>query len=137
VQRDWIRRQRIGTPVDDPARFVKGGNASTPISESLSVVRDARGTHVVSPVGYILSTNDTRWRAGAVAVTLEQPPAEHRILLHADLRATAYYCPASGTLLAVDFHRRDEAPVEDLVLDLASVAALAEKAADQRQGRSG
>jgi N-methylhydantoinase B len=137
VQRDWIRRQRIGAPVDDPLRFVKGGNASTPISESLSVVRDARGTHVVSPVGYILSTNDTRWRAGAVAVTLEQPPAEHRILLHADLRATAYYCPASGTLLAVDFHRRDEAPVEDLVLDLASVAALAEKAADQRQGRSG
>jgi hypothetical protein len=36
-----------------------------------------------------------------------------------------HYCPASGALLAVDFHRKDEQPVDDLLLDLATVPVLA------------
>jgi hypothetical protein len=37
---------------------------------------------------------------------------------------TAFYCPASGALLAVDVHRKSDVPGDDLMLDLDSVAAL-------------
>jgi hypothetical protein len=33
--------------------------------------------------------------------------------------------PASGAQLAVDFHRKDEKPVDDLLLDLGSMAPIA------------
>jgi hypothetical protein len=31
---------------------------------------------------------------------------------------TAWYCPRSGTQLAVDVHRRDEEPLDDLDLEV-------------------
>ena len=115
--RKEMRRERVGKFVTDPARFCRSPPLGV-IGESLCIARDERGIHVVSAAGYILSTGDTRWRRGAVAVTVDQPPSAHRILLHAELSATTYYCPASGTLLAVDFHERGSRPVDDVVLDL-------------------
>jgi N-methylhydantoinase B len=123
-QRETIRKGRVGNFDTDPARRC----ASQPIgslSENLLVARDERGTHVVSRAGYILSTGSTNWRKGAKSVTFDKLPERYRIDLHADLRCTVHYCPASGTLLAVDFHRRDEPPADDLVLDLATLPGLA------------
>lgn len=117
--RQDIRLQRVGAFVTDPERFCRANHLGA-IGESLFIARDGRGTHVVSKAGFILATGSTRWRAGAVAVTADQPPPTHKILLHEELAVTTYYCPASGTLLAVDFHRRDAAPADDVVIDLAA-----------------
>jgi len=38
--------------------------------------------------------------------------------LHDKLAMTAFYCPVSGTLLAIDFHEKGTMPVDDVVLDL-------------------
>jgi hypothetical protein len=73
-------------------------------------------------------TGSTRWRQGAKAVTVERLPPAYRIALHRDLACTAWYCPASGALLALDFHRRDEKPSDDLDLDLASVERIMREA---------
>ena len=115
------KRARIGKPVEDPARFTRAAPFAA-LSDNLLLVRDERGIHVATPAGCILATGDTRWRRGAVSVTVDQPPPEYRIVLHRDLQMTAQYCPASGTLLAIDVHRRDEGPLDDLVLDLAALA---------------
>jgi hypothetical protein len=37
---------------------------------------------------------------------------------------TGQYCPRTGRLLAVDVHRRDEEPADDIVLDLDSIDGL-------------
>jgi N-methylhydantoinase B len=116
-QRANIRKRRIGA-TDAASRKRVNGPQVASLSDGLFLVKADSATHVVSAAGYVLSTNSTRWRAGAKAVTFEQLPPEHRITLHRDLRCTAYYCPASGALLAVDLHRADEAPPDDLVLDL-------------------
>jgi hypothetical protein len=50
-------------------------------------------------------------------VTVDQPSAEHGILLHERLAATTYYCPASGTLLTVDIHERGARPVDDVLIN--------------------
>jgi N-methylhydantoinase B len=121
--RNRLRLKRVGKFARTPARFTKAAPFAA-LSESLLLARDARGTHVVTKAGYILSTNSTRWRAGAVAVTMTKLPAEYRIALHANLAMTAYYCPASGTLLTVDVHRRGTKPPDDVVLDLGSVERL-------------
>jgi N-methylhydantoinase B len=123
-QREQIRKARVGNFDMDPAKR----SAAKPIaslSEGLFVVQDERGTHVVSRAGYILSTGDTAWRKGAKSVTFDTLPAQYRIDLHADLRCTVHYCPASGAQLAVDFHRKDEPPSDDLLLDLASLPGIA------------
>jgi N-methylhydantoinase B len=123
-QRENIRKARVGNFDADPARR----SAAKPIaslSEGLLVARDERGTHVVTRAGYILSTDDTAWRKGAKSVTYARLPHHYRIDLHEDLRCTVHYCPASGAQLAVDFHRKDEKPVDDLLLDLDSIAAMA------------
>lgn len=92
-------------------------------SFDMSFERFCAGIHVVSKAGCILSTGDTRWRRGAIAHTYDQQPPEYRITLHAELALTAFYCPASGALLAIDVHRRGETTVDDLVLDLEALAA--------------
>jgi hypothetical protein len=69
---------------------------------------------VRSSAGVILSVGHTRWRAGALARRVD--PTDHGITLHADLVMTAFYCPRSGVQLAVDVHRHDEAPLDDLDL---------------------
>lgn len=122
--RQTMRRRRVGKFARSPARFT----AATPFaafSDSLFLARDRCGTHVVTKAGYILATNHTRWRQGAVAATTAKLPAEHNIALHERLAVTCYYCPASGTLLAVDVHERGTKPPDDVVLDLRSVQAIA------------
>jgi N-methylhydantoinase B len=123
-QRESIRQARVGNFDADPARRC----AARPIaalSEGLLVTQDERGTHVVTRAGYILSTGDTAWRKGARSVTCDKLPGRYRIDLHADLRCTVHYCPATGAQLAVDFHHKDEKPADDLLLDLTSIAAIA------------
>jgi N-methylhydantoinase B len=123
-QRESITRSRVGNFDADPAKRSTAKPIAS-ISDGLFVVQDERGTHVVSRSGYILSTGDTAWRKGAKSITYQKLPAHYRIDLHEDLRCTAHYCPASGTLLAVDFHRKDEMPVDDLVLDIATLQGVA------------
>jgi N-methylhydantoinase B len=119
AQRRAMRERRVGRFVDDETKFIRGEPIGS-ISESLLIARDPRGTHVVTRAGYILSTNSTRWRSGAIAATFDTPPPEYRIALHEGLSMTAYYCPASGTLLTVDVHERGAMPPDDVVLDLRS-----------------
>lgn len=123
-QREAIRKNRVGNFDTDPARK----SAAKPVaslSENLFVAQDERGTHVVSRAGYILATGNTAWRKGAKSVTFDNLPERYRIDLHADLCCTVHYCPASGAQLAVDFHRKGEAPADDLVLDLSTLPRLA------------
>jgi N-methylhydantoinase B len=122
-QREAILKSRVGNFDTDPARK----SAAKPIaslSEGLFIAQDERGMHVTSRAGYILSTDTTTWRKGAKSVTFDKLPERYRIDLHADLRCTVHYCPASGAQLAVDFHRKGEQPVDDLLLDLASLPRL-------------
>jgi N-methylhydantoinase B len=111
-----MRRRRVGTFDTTPAKFCKSQPCGA-LSESLLIACDERGMHIVTKAGYILATNSTRWRTAAVAVTSEQPPPEHGILLHAQLAVTTYYCPATGSLLSVDVHERGGRPVDDVLLD--------------------
>jgi N-methylhydantoinase B len=121
--RQKLRQQRVGKFAKSPAKFCKAEPFAA-LSDSLFIARDAQGTHVVTKAGYILATNSTRWRGGAVAKTAKKLPADYRITLHKDLAATAYYCPASGLLLAVDIHLSGSKPPDDAVLDLGSVERL-------------
>jgi N-methylhydantoinase B len=123
-QREAIRKARVGNFDTDPARR-SAAKPFASLSEGLFVAQDERGTHVVSRAGYILSTGDTHWRKGAKSVTVDKLPERYRIDLHADLRCTVHYCPASGALLAVDFHRKGDSPIDDLVLDIATLPRLA------------
>src|SRR6516164_3322129 len=123
-RRESIRMACVGNFDADPGKR----SAAKPIaslSEGLLMTQDERGTHVVTRAGYILSTGDTAWRKGARSVTYDKLPDRYCIDLHADLRCTVHYCPATGAQLAVDFHRKDEKPADDLLLDLTSIAAIA------------
>jgi N-methylhydantoinase B len=122
-ERRNMREQRAVSFATDPEKFCKAGAIGS-IGEALWVARDERGTHVVTTAGYILATGHTRWRPGAVARTYHELPPEYRITLHEGLCVTAYYCPASGTLLALDVHERAEKPPEDAVVDLMSLERL-------------
>ena len=117
-RRDAMRLERVGGSLARDAEKMFQGAPAMALSESLFLAEDRRGWHVISKAGYILCTGSTRWRKGAVAKTWTELPDEFMIRLHDDLAATTYYCPASGTLLAVDVHRRDETPLDDVVLDL-------------------
>jgi N-methylhydantoinase B len=119
-ERKKMRLNRVGTFDTDPSRITDGERLGT-LGESLFLVRDDRGIHVATSAGYILSTNSTRWRAGAKAVTVNKLPPYHRIDMHEKLSLTAYYCPASGTQLCVEIHEKDQHPVDDIVLDLSSI----------------
>jgi N-methylhydantoinase B len=120
AQRKALRQGRVGKFVNDETKCTRGKPIGS-ISESLLIVRDDKGTHIATKAGYILSTGSTRWRSGAVAATFDTLPPEYRIALHEDLSVTAYYCPATGTLLSVDVHRRGVKPPDDVVLDLRSL----------------
>jgi N-methylhydantoinase B len=120
--RKRMRLERVGgTFASAPERMFQG-SPSMALSDSLFLAQDRRGWHVITRAGYILCTGSTKWRAGAVAKTSAKLPDEFMITLHDDLAATSYYCPASGTLLAVDFHRKDEKPPDDVVLELSALA---------------
>jgi hypothetical protein len=102
---------------------MQNGNACV-ISDGLRIVSDAANWHVVSKAGYILSTNSTCWRDGAVAKTFDQLPDAYHIRLHEDLCATCWYCPASGGLLSIDFHMKDRPAPHDAVLTDEAVRIL-------------
>ena len=117
-----IRRQRL-EGANPPTSIGADTRTVGRIGECLQVVMRAGYLHVVTSGGATLSTGSTRWRAGAHKVTRERLAGAHAIELHAELAVTAYYCPASGAQIAVDVHRRDEAPLDDIVLDLGRVSA--------------
>ena len=121
--RQKVRQLRVGKFAKHPAKFCRAEPFSS-LSENLFLARDARGVHVVTTAGYILATNTTKWRQGAVDRSMTKLPAEHHVALHKDLAITAFYCPASGTLLSVDVHERGKPVSDDVVLDLASVGKL-------------
>jgi N-methylhydantoinase B len=124
--RQRMRLERVGSFDQDPAKFIKPPFLGA-ISESLFLARDEKGFHVVTKAGYLLASNDTRWRSGARAAVLDSLPAEYGIVLHNNLSITAYYCPATGTLLCVDVHERGKQPVDDVVLDLSSAEEIFKK----------
>jgi len=90
-----------------------GGLALGP---ALRLIRRDGVAEVRTTGGAVLCAGSTRWRAGAVARRVDPEP--HGITLHEDLAMTAWYCPRSGTQLAVDVHRRDEEPLDDLDLEV-------------------
>jgi len=122
-QRHAMRLARVGSLVADESKFCRAMPFAR-LGDSLALVRDERGTHVVSKAGCILSTGSTAWRKGAVAQTFDKLPKVQGISLHRNLSLTAFYCPASGDLLSADVHLKAEAAVDDLNLDLGSVEAL-------------
>jgi N-methylhydantoinase B len=124
--RNHMRRERVGgTLANDPARLYRGNmDDSAALTDGLRIVRDGGDFHVVSKAGYILATNSTRWREGAVAQALEQLPDEFGIRLHEDLRATCWYCPASGALLSVDFHYKHRNAPDDAIIEPQAIKAL-------------
>lgn len=119
-QRQAMRKARVGRFRKD-ARSMLRAEPRLALGDALFLVRDRRGWHVVSKAGYILATNSTRWRKGAIAVTWKNAPPEYKIKLHKNLAMTAYYCPASGTLLSVDIHEKGSVPPDDVVIDLTSI----------------
>ncbi|MDB5911693.1 MAG: 5-oxoprolinase [Ramlibacter sp.] len=119
-RRDALRKERVGRS-RQPERGIDGTEISR-LSETLRLVRSADGVHVVTRAGHVLCSGSTRWREGALRKTFDAAPAEHRIRLHDGLSITEWYCPASGTLLAVDVHERGCVPEDDVLLDLASLA---------------
>ncbi|WP_158214035.1 hypothetical protein [Pusillimonas sp. T2] len=72
----------------------------------------------MSPANHILCSGSTAWRSGAVSRRHENAPAQACINLHADLAMTEWYCPVSGALLAVDVHRKDTSPQNDVMLQI-------------------
>ena len=122
AQRRDLRADRIaGTATGETF----AGRRERVLSDNLHLARDGRGWMVVTAAGRVLARNSTRWRDGAVRRTVDALPPEYRITLHKDLSATAFYCPASGTLLAVDLHEKGTDPVDDVVLDLAALESVA------------
>jgi N-methylhydantoinase B len=110
--RTRIRSQRLGYAAAEPGEE-PGGLALGP---ALRLVRRDGISEVHTIGGAVLSSGSTRWRAGAVGSRIDS--AAYGITLHADLAMTAFYCPRSGVQLAVDVHRRDEEPFDDLDLEV-------------------
>lgn len=106
-----LRAARLGRPAEDPPGRPPAGRALGP---ALLAVDGPDGIEVRTHAGALLSDGHTRWREGAVSARLD--PAGHGITLHEDLAMTAYYCPVTGVQLAVDVHRRDEKPLDDIDL---------------------
>lgn len=120
------RLERVGGRFDnDPARIFTGDlGKGVSLSSALTLVPDGADFHVVSKAGYILATNSTRWRDGARSRTLAQLDREFLITLHEDLAVTEWYCPATGSLLSVDFHYGNNVAPEDVVLTAEAVREL-------------
>jgi N-methylhydantoinase B len=110
LRRD-MRAARIGHEVDIDPQTDAPGRALGP---ALRITIGPSGPEVRSTAGALLSVGHTRWREGAVARRVD--PTDHGITLHAELAMTAFYCPVSGVQLAIDCHRTDQAPVDDLDL---------------------
>lgn len=116
-RRQEIQRKRIGRDAETRDAATPGSaNEGRSIGGALRLRRDGDQICVVTAAGAVLSRGDTRWRAGAVRCTVDA--SELNITLHDELTMTAPYCPVSADLLAVDVHRRDAEPSDDLILEL-------------------
>jgi N-methylhydantoinase B len=121
-RRDAIRRERLAATSRDTAPATPPTPASTTTEEvagrrlgpHLFLVGDGPQALVRTSAGAVLSHGPSGWRRGALAAHVD--PAAHGITLHPELAMTAFYCPVSGTLLAVDVHRADEEPFDDLAI---------------------
>ncbi len=121
--REQLKAERLAQAGDgrcgsEGPRTIRDGEIIGHIGEQMRLVRSCGLVQVVTRAGAVLSTGDTRWRAGAIRMTRDQTEPGHRIRLHPDLCATLWLCPLSGALLAVDIHRRDGLPGDDIVLEL-------------------
>jgi N-methylhydantoinase B len=125
-KRQAIRLERVNGRFAPDSSKVFSANLTLPLSNNLRVARDKDGWHVVTHAGYTLCSGSTRWRAGAIAKSWKELPELLNIRLHDGLEATTYYCPASGTLLSVDFHLKGTKPADDVDIDLGSLDALLE-----------
>jgi N-methylhydantoinase B len=63
--------------------------------------------------GTVLSVGSTRWRMGAHRFSPALPPAAGATL-HPELTVTGWADPATGALLAIDVHQRDQEPFHDI-----------------------
>lgn len=113
-RKEAVRRERVGVP--GSVRRAAQARPVGRIGERLQICEEAGQTVVVSEAGAVLAQGSTRWRQGAVGKRLQMPQPGLPLQLHADLAMTAWYCPISGDLLAVDVHERNQAPVDDVVL---------------------
>ncbi|TRW45795.1 hydantoinase B/oxoprolinase family protein [Georgenia yuyongxinii] len=128
--RHQTRAARLGRPVEEvvatvgqvgpavPPSGLAAGERWLPLSDRLRAIQGGDGSWRVETIdGTRLATGSTRWRAGASRTTMRLP---ERVgdTLHTDLTVTGWLCPATGALLAVDVHRKDAQPVDDLDLDL-------------------
>lgn len=102
-----IRRERLGA---DPQTQDSDSEEGLPFGPSLNLFRGDAGWEVRSRAGAVLSVGSTRWREGALHRDFDLDG------LHSDLTMSAFYCPLSGDLLAVDVHETDAEPVDDLEL---------------------
>jgi len=123
-KREAMRLERVNGAFAKASTKVFPPDQSFPLSKALRICRDDAGWHVVTSAGYVLCSGSTRWRAGAVSKSWARLPEAMNIRLHDDLEATTYYCPASGTLLSVDFHLKGATPVDDVDLDLSEIDKL-------------
>ncbi|RBY79854.1 hydantoinase B/oxoprolinase family protein [Geodermatophilus sp. TF02-6] len=120
-----IRAARLGVDagsVPDPSPVTDGPvDGRVRLADRLVVAPGGFGQWEVRTTdGAVLSRGSTRWRDGAHRFELSLPPAAGDTL-HPDLTVTGWACPATGALLAVDVHLRDEEPFSDLDLDLNSL----------------
>lgn len=133
-RRRQLREERVGHSGEE-APAAGDEQARWPLGENLLVVENGEGWQVVSKGGHVLSTDATAWRAGAISKLFAMGGPQGPVSLHPDLALTAFYCPASGALLAVDLHQKDVAPHDDIILDLVSLEKLSKEAGDARQSR--
>lgn len=133
-KRKHLRLARLeGCDNRGPTLEAKNSETIAKLGPNLRVVRVDGVLKVVSSGQAVLSSGDTCWRKGAIRRETSAPNPEHKISLHADLRMTSFYCPQTGALLAVDVHRADEMPADDIELDLSS---LTNKQIENKQGRT-
>jgi N-methylhydantoinase B len=126
-RRQSIRDERLGPGRAELPR-ISSSAERWPLSDQLELVRDGEGWHVACK-GFVLVSGTTAWRSAAVRRPYAMPPGNP--VLHAELELTAWYCPATATLLAVDMHRRGTDPADDVLLDLGSVSALASASSER------
>ncbi len=129
-RRRGLRQALVGTP---PRIEVAAGRRRT--------ARRRRSRSSTTPSGWAvvccgepLVRESTRWRAGAVSRPFAMPPGNPP--LHPDLAMTAWYCPHCARRLAIDVHEKDEAPADDIVLDLRARLSHASRRRQRARQRS-
>lgn len=120
---ETLRKELRGKRINGAAMHVEkvNGELVLQIGPNLRLLKAGNEICVASEAGAKLSVNSTCWRAGAVRQEIGNPTELHRIKLHEGLTMTAFYCPLSGDLLAIDVHEKGRAPVDDMELDLATL----------------